>query len=132
MLRKHKVKVLLGALLGPRLKKTAPQLAALEFDELDEYLDLADPDEPEPNLDIDFLILVWWPAMAMEYKWPVLAKIVKQYFSAPASSAGVERIFSEAGKMHGDMHERATLFVEACIDRSGVSKIPSILSYFRA
>ena len=31
--------------------------------------------------------------------------MVKQYFAAPASSAGVERVFSAAGKMHGDLRK---------------------------
>ena len=31
--------------------------------------------------------------------------MVKQYFAAPASSAGVERVFSAAGKMHGDLQK---------------------------
>ena len=44
-------------------------------------------------------MLAWWKAK--ETKWPALAKMVKQYFAAPASSAGVERVFSAAGKMHG-------------------------------
>ena len=39
--------------------------------------------------------------------WPNLAKMVKQYFAAPASSAGVERVFSGAGKMHGDLSKSA-------------------------
>ena len=40
----------------------------------------------------------WWKAK--EIKWaPHLAKMGKQYFAAPASSAGVERVFSAAGKM---------------------------------
>ena len=40
-------------------------------------------------------------------KWPNLAKMVKQYFPVPASSAGVERVFSAAGKMHGDLQKSA-------------------------
>jgi hypothetical protein len=50
-------------------------------------------------------VLVWW--QAKESKWPALAKMVKQYFAAPASSAGVERVFSAAGKMHGDLQKSA-------------------------
>ena len=42
---------------------------------------------------------------AAESKWPALAKMVKQYFAAPASSAGVERVLSAAGKMHGDLQK---------------------------
>ena len=36
-------------------------------------------------------------------------RIFKQYmyFAAPASSAGVERVFSAAGKMHGDLQKSA-------------------------
>eukprot|EP00966_Prymnesium_polylepis_P174218 4030832-Prymnesium_polylepis.1 len=33
--------------------------------------------------------------------------MVKQYFAAPASSAGVERVFSAAGKMHDDLKKSA-------------------------
>ena len=42
-----------------------------------------------------------------ERKWPALAKMVKQYFAEPASSAGVERVFSAAGKMHSDLQKSA-------------------------
>ena len=31
--------------------------------------------------------------------------MVKQYFAAPASSAGVERVFPAAGKMHDDLRK---------------------------
>ena len=48
-------------------------------------------------------VRVWWKAK--ESKWPMLAKMVKQYLAAPASSAGVERVFSAAGKMHGDLQK---------------------------
>ena len=37
-------------------------------------------------------MLLWWKNK--EIKWPNLAKMVRQYFAAPASSAGVERVFS--------------------------------------
>ena len=50
-------------------------------------------------------ILAWW--QAREGRWPNLAKMVKQYFAAPASSASVERVFSAAGKMHGGLHNSA-------------------------
>ena len=46
-------------------------------------------------------VLAWW--QACEGRWPNLAKIVKEYFAAPASSGGVERVFSAAGKMHDDL-----------------------------
>ena len=56
-----------------------------------------------PSVDDD--VLKWWKAK--ESKWPALAKMVKQYFAAPASSAGVERVFSAAGNMHGDLQKSA-------------------------
>ena len=33
--------------------------------------------------------------------------MVKQYFAAPASTTGVERVFSAAGKMHTDLRKSA-------------------------
>ena len=38
---------------------------------------------------------------------PALAKMAKQYLAAPASSAGVERVFSAASKMHDDLRKSA-------------------------
>ena len=73
--------------------------AAPALDELDKYL--ADAEEPE----LDVKVLDWWKAK--EHLWPNLAKMVKQYFAAPASSAGVELVFSAAGKMHGNLSKSA-------------------------
>lgn len=69
--------------------------AKAERDELEEYL--AEPEED----DLDMKVLKWW--QAREGRWPNLAKMVKQYFASPASSAGVERVFSAAGKTHSDL-----------------------------
>ena len=54
-------------------------MAKPEIDELEEYL--SEPAE----MNVDVKVLVWW--QAKESKWPALAKMVKQYFAAPASSA---------------------------------------------
>ena len=70
-----------------------------KLDELEQYLE--DPEEPE----LDVKVLQWWAAK--ESKWPNLAKMAKQYFALPASSAGVERVFSAAGKMHSDLKKSA-------------------------
>ena len=70
-----------------------------ELDELEQYL----ADKEETDTDID--VLLW--LKLKEAKWPALAKMVKQYFSAPASSGGVERVFSAAGNMHGDLQKSA-------------------------
>lgn len=85
-----------------RIKKEASAPAATQqpkIDELEQYL--AEPEESDLNLKV----LDWWKLK--ESKWPTLAKMVKQYFAAPASSAGVERVFSAAGKMHSDLQKSA-------------------------
>ena len=51
----------------------------------------------------DFDLLKWWKVK--EATWPALSKMAKQYLAAPASSAGVERVFSAAGKMHSDLRK---------------------------
>ena len=73
---------------GSRAAPAAPVV----FDQLEAYL--KEPEEPDIQIDV----LKWWKAK--ESVWPDLAKMVKQYFAAPASPAGVERVSSAAGKMH--------------------------------
>ena len=87
--------------MGSRMQKPASsaQAQVQEKDEFEEYL--TEPEETDLELDL----LVWW--RAKETKWPALTKMVKQYFSAPASSAGVERVFSAAGKMHSNLQKSA-------------------------
>ena len=68
-----------AGLLGGVKKEPVKAKAPLEMDDLEMYL--ADTDVP----DIDDDILKWW--RVKELKWPRLAKMVKQYFSAPASSS---------------------------------------------
>ena len=94
-------KVVLGGLLSSRIKKEAAETPPKkpELDELEEYL------AEDEETDFEIKVLAWWKAK--ETKWPNLAKMVKQYFAAPASSAGVERVFSAAGKMHGDLQKSA-------------------------
>ena len=68
-------------------------------DELEKYLALP----AETNMDLD--VLAWWKAKDCVPKdggLPVLAKMARQFLGRPASSAGVERMFSKAGKLHGD------------------------------
>ena len=94
-----KRKVSLGGLLGKVKKEKRDDEPRPEIDELEQYL----ADSQEPDIEVD--VLAWWKAK--ESKWPALAKMVKQYFAAPASSAGVERVFSAAGKMHSDLQKSA-------------------------
>ena len=94
-----KRKVSLSSLVGGKIKKEVVATLPTAFDELEAYLAEADEE------DFDIKLLTWWHAK--ETKWPNLAKMVKQYLSAPASSAGVERVFSAAGNMHGDLQKSA-------------------------
>ena len=96
---RYQRKVSLSNLLGKVKKEKKDDAPTPEIDELEQYL--ADPEEPDTEVDV----LAWWKAK--ETKWPALAKMVKQYFAAPASSAGVERVFSAAGKMHSDLQKSA-------------------------
>ena len=82
--------------LGGILKKctTTDDKAKPEVDELEEYLAM-------PLEDTDIVLLDWWKNH--EYRFPKLAKMAKQYLAAPASTAGVERVFSAAGRMHNDL-----------------------------
>ena len=47
----------------------------------------------------------WSAATSSRSTATSLAKMAKQYLAAPASSAGVERVFSSAGKMHADLRK---------------------------
>ena len=57
----------------------------------------------ENDMEVD--VLEWWKAK--QNTRPNLAKMVKQYLAQQASSAGVERVFSAAGKMHDDLRKSA-------------------------
>ena len=52
----------------------------------------------------EFDLLEWWFARRGEY--PHLSKMMRQFLASPASSAGVERLFNGAGKMHADDSQR--------------------------
>ena len=80
-------------------ESASPAVPKEEEDELELYL----AEEEESNLSID--LLKYWKKK--EIVWPALAKMVKQYLAAPASSAGVECVFSAAGKMHDNLKKSA-------------------------
>ena len=91
-------KVTLSGLLGKRPAAASARVAPSPLvDELQEYLD------PPPEDDTELPVLEWWGCRAG--RWPNLAKMVRQYMAVPASSAGVERVFSAAGKMHDDLRK---------------------------
>ena len=59
------------------------------MDDLEKYLALP----VEDNLDLGGRL-------------PDLAKMAAQYLGRPASSAGVERMFSKVGKLHDDLKQK--------------------------
>ena len=86
---------LIGSVLGPR-----------EKNDLKKYLLIAQ--EPM-NTDV----LAWWklrdhnkpadPSTHRPEGLPHLARMARQWLGCPATSAGVERLFSKAGSMHHDL-----------------------------
>ena len=62
-------------------------------EEVEKYLSL-----PQVDQSRDFDLLAWWKLH--HHMFPHLANMARQYLACPASSAGVERLFSEAGDTH--------------------------------
>ena len=82
---------------GQHNRSTAEATLEVNEDELDKYLSLP----VEKNIDLD--VLAWWKAKDCQKDGlPILAKMARQFLGRPASSAGVERMFSKAGKLHGE------------------------------
>jgi hypothetical protein len=50
--------------------------------------------------------LTWWKANGA--KFPTLALMARSFLAVPASTAGLERMFSTAGRLHNDLKKRAT------------------------
>ena len=63
--------------------------------EMELYLEAAEKQPIETDL------LAWW--QANEKRWPKVALMAKQYLGCPATSAGVERLFSSAGRTFSDL-----------------------------
>ena len=51
-------------------------------------------------------VLEWW--RGQRYVFPDLSRMARQYLAALASSAGVEKLFSRAGRYHDDKKKRTT------------------------
>ena len=80
-------------------------LAVPGSEELDAYLGMpqvAHVDKSGEECDI----LDWWKTHA--HMFPNLSKMSRQYLALPASSAGVERLFSAAGRMHSSFRKNST------------------------
>ena len=72
-------------------------------DEIDKYFAL--PQLPYCKDGTDTDILEWW--RVRQFDLPSLAKMARQFLSMPASSAGPERLFHTAGRMHDDLKKSA-------------------------
>ena len=85
-------------------EQAAPAVA--EKTDLEKYLEL-----PQEAMNVD--VLQWWklrdhnkktdPSTGRPEGLPHLARMVRQYLGEPATSAGVERLFSKAGRMHHNL-----------------------------
>ena len=51
-------------------------------------------------------ILAWWRHESPDF--PHLSKMARQFLTAPASSASVERLFSSVCKMHDDLKKNTS------------------------
>lgn len=69
--------------------------------EVDVYLHL--PAMPISKNGRDTCPLDWWSAHYTQL--PNLSKMARQFLAMPASSAGCERVFSAAGKLHDDFRK---------------------------
>jgi hypothetical protein len=93
--------------VAPQPMQAPAAAGTTAMDDLEKYLALP----PETNMDLD--VLAWWkarshhgqadPASGRPEGLPHLAKMARQFLGRPATSAGVERMFSKAGKLHDDM-----------------------------
>ena len=72
----------------------AEDQAPATTDELDLYLSLAQEDKT-------ICVLAWWRNSRLSD--PRLAEMALQFLATPASSRGVERLFSAAGLTYGDL-----------------------------
>lgn len=83
------------------------------LEEVEKYMAL-----PQVKGDMDFDVLLWWKLHGSMF--PNLARMARQFLASPASSAGVERLFSEATDMHGD--KRKSLKEETFMQMLFISK----------
>ena len=72
-------------------------------DEVNKYFALPQLPYSKDGKDTD--ILEWW--RVRQFDLPNLAKMARQFLSMPASSAGPERLFHTAGRLHDDLKKSA-------------------------
>ena len=94
--RKDARKGLTSLLAAEFVGNVAPPERNNDFprDELDDYFSL-------PVADIHTCVIDWW--QQHRHPFPYLNKMARQYLTCPATSAGVERLFSAAGLTFSDL-----------------------------
>eukprot|EP00873_Tetraselmis_striata_P013611 jgi/Tetstr1/433875/TSEL_023055.t1 len=84
---------------APVKKAKLSEVLATQMKEVEEYLKLPQVN-PINDDGTDFDLLAWWKARQTIF--PHMSKMARQFHAFPATSAGVERLFSAAGRMHND------------------------------
>jgi hypothetical protein len=84
-------------LSAPVRAPAAQSVSKPTINELQKYLSM--DAEADPDADV----LGWWRAQDCEHGLPNFAQLARQHLGTPASSAGVERHFSRAGRMHDNL-----------------------------
>jgi hypothetical protein len=83
--------------------------------EVEEYLLLS-----QIPFTMAFVLLDWWRTRSA--MWPNLSRMARQFLALPATSGGVERIFSAGGVMNGDLRKRLkeeTLSLQLFVNKNG-------------
>ncbi len=86
-----------------------------ESSEVDQYLLV-----PQLSEGMAFDLLAWWKKHST--MWPNLSKMARQSLALPATSAAVERLFSNGGQMHINLRKNTkeeTLNMMLYINKNG-------------
>ncbi|KAK3284472.1 hypothetical protein CYMTET_7877 [Cymbomonas tetramitiformis] len=104
-----------GAFMQRRLKSVPMQAVQIpvDRDELDQYLALPQEDHLDPAFDL----LAYWRRQSAVV--PNVARMARQFLAPPATTAGVERVFSRVGRMHGDLQKAVARDFEALSESGG-------------
>ena len=91
-------------------------------DQLEEYLAEA-PVKDSIEFNSTGLLEYWFNK---RNQWPELTKMARQFLGSPATSAGVERVFSAAGKRHDDLKKKTIeKTIQECLMAAFNTKLPS-------
>ena len=92
-----------GGQTSETVEKAKPPPPQPQAEEVDMYLSLPEVSSNEKDGELD--VLAWWKLH--QKMFPDLSKMARQYLALPASSAGVERLFSAAGRLHSSFRKNA-------------------------